>query len=267
LQAEVLHNIERYGVRLFGLTDSLPDARTVSQLCDWLIEDHLDTRWTSFGRIKHLDSLFEKMAHAGWVSLWFGIESGSERVLRRMNKHYTAEDIKQTIAAAQAAGIQSSAGFVVGFPGEDESTLAETLEVARGIALDRIVFTPYHLNPGSLVGEMPDYYGVTPLDDWMERYAYTPDWHELHDVVYFKVDGEDNVSRLRRLQPMVDRAYETFLRRQPVDDSDYAQLLASVMEDVAMDDILQIDAVLNSGDFARWEDFLAQAWQAVRNMG
>lgn len=267
LQQEIINSIDQYGVRLFGLTDSLPDAHTVNLLSDWLIDAGLDTRWTSFGRIKHMDRLFEKMAQAGWVSLWFGIESGSEKVLRRMNKHYTAKDIRQTISAARTPGIQCSAGFVIGFPGEDESTLAETLELARDIELDGIVFTHYHLNPGSLVGEIPDYYNVRPYGDWLERYACTPDWQELHDSPYFEVDGEDNMSRLRRFQPFIDRAYETFLRRQPVDDSDYAALLSNIMDDVELEDILQIDRILNSGDFGEWRDFLARAWRAVGDMG
>ena len=263
LRQEILTNIERYGVRLFALSDSLPDARTVDRLCDWLGDAHINSRWTSFGRIKHMDGLFEKMACAGWVSLWFGIESGSKHVLKRMNKHYTARDIRQTIAAARAAGIQCHAGFVIGFPGEDENTLAETLALAREIALDSIVFTPYHLNPGSLVGEMPDYYGVAPLGDWLDRYAYSPDWHELHDLVYFGVDGEDNVSRLRRFQPLIDRAFDTFLPRSPLSDPDYAQLLVSVMGEAAVDDVAQIDDVLAAEDFKRWEAFLARAWRAA----
>jgi anaerobic magnesium-protoporphyrin IX monomethyl ester cyclase len=268
LRREILNNVERYGVRLFGLTDSLADPRTVSQVCDWLIEARLDTRWTSFGRIKHMDRLFEKMAHAGWVSLWFGVESGSEKVLKRMNKHYTRADILQTLNTAHNAGIQCSVGFVLGFPGEDESTLAETLELAREIAfLDGVVFTPYHLNPGSLVGEMPDYYGVSPLDDWLERYAYTPDRQELHDIVYFEVEGEDNVSRHRRLLPLVDHAYETFLHHPYVDDPDYMQLLISVMDEDPSAGTFQVDNILASEDFAKWEEFLARAWQAVRNVG
>ena len=267
LQQEIRYCIEQYGVRLFALTDATPDTRLTNELCDWLIDSKTITRWTSFARIKSFDGILEKMAHAGWVSLWFGIESGSEKILRRMNKFYSVEDIRRTISIAHEAGIKSIGAFIMGFPGEDESTLAETFRSSQELPLDGIVFSPFALVPGSIVAENPEIYGVRPHTDWLKKYAYVTGGQSHHSVPYFDIAGEDNLSRLNRFNPLINNAYEKIRHRQVVDDSDYAELIATVMEGMSAKDVLlETDALLNSGDLRRWNDFLSRVWHAAENV-
>jgi anaerobic magnesium-protoporphyrin IX monomethyl ester cyclase len=276
LQQEIRYCIDQYGVRLFALADPLPDVQLTNELCDWIIDSKTTTRWNSYGRIKIFDGLFEKMGRAGWVSLWFGVESGSEKILRRMNKFYVSEDIKRTVSAAQKAGIKCTLGFVVGFPGEDESTLAETFRVIQKLSLDGLVFSPFTLVPGSLVAAIPETYDVKPHEDWMKKYTYVPDGQSHHDIPYFDVEGEDNVSRLERFNPLVHDAYKDFRHRQLlVDDvgdygelaDDYADLIAAVMEGISTEEILkEVDALLNSEDVKGWHAFLSRMWRATENI-
>jgi anaerobic magnesium-protoporphyrin IX monomethyl ester cyclase len=265
LQQEILGSIERHGACLFGLVDPLPDIRLTDELCGWLIDSKIATRWTSFGRIKYSDWLFEKMACAGWVSLFFGIESGSEKILKRMNKLYTVEDIRRTIGVAQKAGIKSIGGFIIGFPGEDESTLTETFALSRELPLDGITFSPFALGPGSPVAENPEAYGVKPHGDWMR--TYTCSGQSIRDIPYFDIAGEDNVSLLNRLNPLVNNAYKNFRQSQLSDDAEYAELLASVMEGTSAEDILrETDALLDSEDFRGWNALLSRMWRATENI-
>ena len=263
LQQEIRYCIERYGARLFALADSLPDVQLTNELCDWLIDSKTTIRWTSFGRIKYMNRLFEKMARAGWVALWFGVESGSEKILRRMNKLYTAGDVKPSISAAQKAGIKCTVGFIVGFPGEDESTLAETFRLTKELSPDSIVFSPFLLVPGSMAAENPEIYDIKPHKDWIKTYTYT---RNLGDVPYFDVEGEDNVVRLKRFNPLVNNAYKDFHQYQLVDDSDYAELIASAMEGSVEDILWETDALLNSEDVRGWNAFLSRVWRATENI-
>jgi anaerobic magnesium-protoporphyrin IX monomethyl ester cyclase len=266
LRQEILHCIERHGVRLFALADSLPDIRLTNELCDWLIDSKTTTRWTSFGRVKYSVRLFEKMARAGWVSLFFGIESGSEKILKRMNKFYTVEDVRRTISAAQKAGIKCMGGFIMGFPGEDESTLAETFRLSRELSLDGVVISPFALGPDSPVAENPGAYDVKPHEDWIKKYAVSG--QSIRDIPYFDIEGEDNVSLLNRLNPMVDHAYKGFRQNQLVDDADYAELIASIVEGISAENILrETDALLNSEDFRGWNAFLSRVWRAAESFG
>ena len=265
VQQEINSYIDQYGVHLFALADSLPDAQLTGELCDWLIDSRARTRWTSFARTKYLDRLYEKMARAGWVSLWFGIESGSEKILRKMKKFYDAQDVRHTIHLAKQAGIKCIGGFIVGFPGEDESTLAETFKLSQELALDGVSFSPYVLLPGSPVAERPEAYEVKPYENWMETYTASPD---LRDTRYFEVAGEDNVGRLERFNPLVNNAYKSFQHHQLVEDADYAELIACTMEGMSANDILlKTDALLNSEDIREWNAFLSRVWRAAETVG
>jgi radical SAM superfamily enzyme YgiQ (UPF0313 family) len=264
LQREILYCIDQYGIRLFGLADPLPDIKLTNQLSDWLIDSKTITRWISFGRIKYMDRILEKMARAGWVALWFGIESGSEKILRHMNKLYTVEDIRGTINAVQKAGIKRMAGFIMGFPGEDESTLAETFRLSQELPLDGFIFSPFVLVPGSTVAEIPENYGVKPHEDWMKVYTYASN---LRDTPYFDIDGEDNVAMLKRFNPLIHNAYKKYRHYRLIDVSDYAELIASVMEGMSAEDILwETDALLNSRNVRGWNAFLSRVWRATENI-
>ena len=265
LQQEIQHGM-RHGVRLFGLVDATPDIRLTSDLCDWLIDSDITTCWTSFARIKSFDRILEKMARAGWVSMWFGIESGSEKILKRMNKTYTVEDIRHSIGIAHRAGIKGIGAFVMGFPGEDETTLAETFKLAHELPLGGLVFSPYALAPGSIVAEIPEAYGVKPHEGWIKKYTFIPNEQSPYDVPYCDIEGEDNVARLQRFNPLVDNAYKKIRHRQVVEETDYAQLIASVMGDMSPQAILlEVDAILNSGESASWDAFLSRVWRAAED--
>jgi anaerobic magnesium-protoporphyrin IX monomethyl ester cyclase len=265
LQQEIQHAM-RHGVRLFGLVDATPDIRLTSDLCDWLIDSDITTCWTSFARIKSFDRILEKMARAGWVSMWFGIESGSEKILKRMNKPYTVEAIRRSIGIAHRAGIKGIGAFIMGFPGEDETTLAETFNLAHELPVGGLVFSPYALAPGSIVAEIPEAYGVKPHEDWINKYTYIPNEQSPFDVAYFDIEGEDNVTRLQRFNPLVDNAYRKIRHRQVVDESDYAQLVATVMGAPSPHAILlEVDAILNSGEPADLDAFLSRVWRAAEN--
>lgn len=267
LQEEMHCCIDEYGAHLFALTDATPDTQLTDELCDWLIDSGTTTRWTSFARIKSMDRLFEKMARAGWVSIWFGIESGSEKILKLMNKTYAVEEIRHTIDAAHKSGIKSIGAFIMGFPGEDESTLAETFGLSQELPLDGVVFSPFALVPGSIVAEIPEAYGIKPHEDWVKKYAYVRGGQGHHDIPYFDVEGADNLSRLKRFNPLIDNAYKKIRHRQVTDDVDYAELIATVMEGMSAKDVLlETDALLNSGDFRRWNAFLSRVWRATENM-
>ena len=63
------------------------------------------------------------------------VQSGSDRILRRMARRYTAEDYVRRADALQAAraGLTLSADFIVGFPGETEEDFEQTLELVKRV--------------------------------------------------------------------------------------------------------------------------------------
>jgi hypothetical protein len=102
----------------------------------------------------------QAMAQAGCQRLIFGIESGSERVLKLMRKSYSPSVAKQIFKDAHDAGIKVTANFMFGFPGETEEDFEQTLAFIRetGPYMERVYpsrtycaieeFSHLHSHPG-----------------------------------------------------------------------------------------------------------------------
>jgi len=109
---------------------------------------HFD--WECLGRVDALD--FEtalEMKNAGCTRIYFGIESGSDRMLQLMNKKITTEQARQSVQAAHQAGLQVGAFFILCYPGDTDDTVLKTLHYATSLPLDYIGLSmPYPL-PGT----------------------------------------------------------------------------------------------------------------------
>ncbi|MBC7228504.1 MAG: radical SAM protein [Thermoflexales bacterium] len=131
------------------------DLFTVSReqvmgLCEGILERGLRVRWTCNSRVDFVDpEMLRRMARAGcWMISW-GIESGSEEVLRRAGKGIRLEQVEQALRWAKEAGIRNWGYFIIGLPGETEETIRQTIRLARRLPLDLALFhiaAPY---PGS----------------------------------------------------------------------------------------------------------------------
>jgi anaerobic magnesium-protoporphyrin IX monomethyl ester cyclase len=99
----------------------------------------------------------ELCKRSGLRRVLVGVESGSPDMLRRIKKDITVEQVLETAARCQAAGIRVRFPFIVGFPDEDESSVAATLGLAKRLRAmspdfetEVFYFKPY---PGSPITE------------------------------------------------------------------------------------------------------------------
>ena len=131
------------------------DLFTVSReqvvgLCELMLERGLRLEWTCNSRVDFVDAeMLRLMAQAGcrWIS--WGIESGSEDVLRRARKGIKLKQVEQALRWSREAGIRNWGYFVIGLPGETEETIQETIRFSKRLPLDLVLFhiaAPY---PGS----------------------------------------------------------------------------------------------------------------------
>jgi radical SAM superfamily enzyme YgiQ (UPF0313 family) len=72
------------------------------------------------------DKFLNAAKRAGVWNIFYGIESGSQMMLDRMQKHITVEENKRAIRLTQEHGIQTQCSFIVGLPGETWQTIGET---------------------------------------------------------------------------------------------------------------------------------------------
>ena len=94
-----------------------------------------------------------RMRRAGCRTVFFGIESGSDEVLRLMRKGVTAAQAREAVWAAHDAGLEVGAFFILCYPGDTDETVLETLRFAGSLPLDYLGLSmPYPL-PGTRLRE------------------------------------------------------------------------------------------------------------------
>jgi radical SAM superfamily enzyme YgiQ (UPF0313 family) len=89
------------------------------------------------------------MKKANCCALYVGLESGSDRILKSINKKLTVEDIIKTSKIVHESGILSSAAVLLGLPGETKEDLEATLKLMRAVKVDSFDVNGYVPLPGS----------------------------------------------------------------------------------------------------------------------
>jgi tRNA-2-methylthio-N6-dimethylallyladenosine synthase len=90
------------------------------------------------------------------------VQSGSDRILKAMNRRHTADDYRRLIERIRAvrSDIAMSGDFIVGFPGETDEDFAETLKIVRDIGYAQAFSFKYSPRPGTpgaeLDGQVPE---------------------------------------------------------------------------------------------------------------
>jgi anaerobic magnesium-protoporphyrin IX monomethyl ester cyclase len=112
----------------------LNESHTV-ELAERLVP--LGLRWWSEGRIdavlRYSDETLELLRRAGATMIFFGAESGSNTVLKQMNKRLTSEETLALAGRIRRFGIVPEFSFVVGNPAEPEKDTAESIRFIRQI--------------------------------------------------------------------------------------------------------------------------------------
>lgn len=129
---EMRHRVEENGTTIFQFNDLIINGNLeeLEKLCRLIIRSNLNITWFGQGAIRPDMSfnLLELMRKAGFISITYGVESFSDKVLELMNKPYTSEEAKKVLQLTKRAGIEVCINIIVGFPGENEDEFKKTLD-------------------------------------------------------------------------------------------------------------------------------------------
>jgi len=132
---EFKYHIEKNKRNTFSFCDLAcnGDLKHLEALCDLIIKSKLDIAWGSYAMIRKnmTFGLLEKMKKAGCFSLCYGVESFSDRILKKMNKFYDSSDAKRIIRLTHQAGIMTDVNVIVGFPLETRDDFNETAKAIK----------------------------------------------------------------------------------------------------------------------------------------
>lgn len=145
---EIKYLIDNYKMDGVYFSDELWCTRKsdMYDFCEKIHKNHLDFHWGVQLRLGMFDETdFQIMYNAGCRWIFFGIESGSEKILKSIHKNIELEKAKPTFDSLKRIGITSIASFIVGFPDETVEDLRETIKLIHSINAN---LTPiYHFTP------------------------------------------------------------------------------------------------------------------------
>ena len=134
------------GFRDFHFVDNtfnIPLAYT-KELCRRIVDVRLDIDWWGqvYPSLTLADGeLADLMAQAGCTQVNLGFESGSEPVLRLLNKKFKPDEVAQISASFAAVGVKRNGFLMLGAPGETRQTVEESLAFAELLHLDALKVT------------------------------------------------------------------------------------------------------------------------------
>jgi radical SAM superfamily enzyme YgiQ (UPF0313 family) len=132
------------GVHQFYFVDNtfnLPPSHA-KEICRKLMDHDLDIRWWSILYPKQVDKeLVGLMARAGCEQVSMGFESGSERILKNMNKRFAPKEVRQISEMLSEHGIRRMGFLLFGSPGETRESVEESLVFADSLKLDTLKIT------------------------------------------------------------------------------------------------------------------------------
>lgn len=169
---EEITDVTKLGFRkiLFGDDDIAIDTQRLQHLLRIVKPFKISFRLNQDAKMLQEETI-KIAADAGCYEISFGIESGSPKMLKEMNKQASLEDNKLAIKLTKAYGIKAKAYFLVNFPGEDEKTVAETIRFVEETKPDKWLLSAFAPLPGSDTFNNPRKYGIKWLSpNWQDYY-------------------------------------------------------------------------------------------------
>ncbi len=158
---------KKYGTGFFTFQDEGVSPRSMSALSDKIIENNLDISWLADSRFEPAFSqeMSRKMARAGCKMLYFGLESGNERILACMDKGIRKENVMKICKYCSDAGIWTHLFLIFGFPTETPDEAKETMNfvLANSSIVRSMSFGSFQLTKHSKVYENPEKFDVTKI--------------------------------------------------------------------------------------------------------
>lgn len=139
----------KYGTKFIIISDDTftQHRRKTIELCKAIIEREYNIRYICQTRLDRVDpEILEWLVKSGCYAICFGIESGSDRILKSMKKDNDLEKIRQNVPMIKSFGFNMRATYILGWIDETEEEILETIKLAEEIDADENAFciaTPY----------------------------------------------------------------------------------------------------------------------------
>ncbi len=174
------------------------DKSRVISLCKEIINRRLQFAWMAETRVDCVnEEILQWMRRAGCYRIYYGVESGSPRILTSANKGFTVDHIRTAFRLTHAAGIEACCFLMVGNPGETTETILETSRLIHEIRPTTMPIMGINtLLPASAQYESAKAHGLIEDTYWLKDEApplYTGE-HGMDDLIYLQVLLTKNIA-------------------------------------------------------------------------
>ena len=205
--AEINYMKDKFGTKgIYFINDNFTlKKKETLELCDLMVKNNVDIEWVCDTRVNLVSrELLSKMKDAGCKAIWFGVESGSPRILQKINRNITLEQTETAFKLCREQRIQIACSFMLGFPDETRSDMEATLKFAKKLDPDWCQFNIFIAYPdSSLYQELLQRGNYERLDDYLLS-VKTPDfnYNSLLEIQkrFFKEANRTPKSVLRRIR-------------------------------------------------------------------
>jgi radical SAM superfamily enzyme YgiQ (UPF0313 family) len=206
--ADEMEECVKLGIREIVLYDDTftIDRNRVFSVCREIERRGIRISWSIRARVDRIDlDMLKALKSAGCERINYGVESGSDKVLKNLHKGITKEQAVGAFGLTKKVGIQTVAYFMFGCPGETRDQMSETMEFAKQLNPDYCHFTILVPFPGTPLYAEGTTSGALTHDYWRE-FAQNP-------TSDFKPElWIEQVSR-RELEDVLMQAYKEFYMR------------------------------------------------------
>jgi len=177
------------------------DRKRVIELCDKIIKEKLNIEWSCFTRVNLVDKeLLQKMKEAGCYLIFYGLESGVQRLLDLIKKDITIEQSERVMKMTHEVGLETWVSFILGMPTETKKEAEQTINFAIKVNPTFVQFpiaTPF---PGTEMYNLALKHGELKTD-WDNFTSW--------DQISFITEGRTE----KELKNTIKKAYRKFYLR------------------------------------------------------
>ncbi|MBN1880118.1 cobalamin-dependent protein [bacterium] len=202
--ADIRYMMESFGVDSIQFYDETftVNRDRVLALCDALINADLSIPWACFTRVDLVDEdLLSQMRQAGCYQIFFGVETGVDRLLKLIRKGTTLDQARKTFKVCRKLGIETVASFMLTLPTETREDTEQSIRF--GLELDPdyvywLTFVPY---PGNELSDLARESGTIINDD--------PTTYNVFNEIVYLPEGRNE----KEIRKTIARAYRRFYLR------------------------------------------------------
>lgn len=202
---EIEYLVRNYGIKEVNFSDDTfnLDIERAQNILDGIIKANfkLCLRFSNGLRLDKInEELLEKMKRAGTEYIAYGIESGDQEILDRIPKQIKLEKAKEVVGMTKKVGIEVAGFFMFGLLGDTVESMQKTIDFAKSLNLDIVLFNIAIPYPGTKMYEEIKEKGRFLVRGWTDFY------HTSGKMIYI-LDGMAHPKEVEMMYRKANREF------------------------------------------------------------